>query len=138
MASSSTDPEKGPLMSAWAVSGHDTTTNSDSNSQTPLHLFQLLVGINTPACLTQDGKEVGRITDAKFWRTATSNIGLYERAREQARVQRIKYICTAVISNTLYLLQILLASAFTAMSAYKDTRPVTLTVLGAINTVLAG
>jgi len=36
------------------------------------------------------------------------------------------------------MLQILLAATFTALSAYKDAHPVTLTILGAMNTVLVG
>ncbi|KAK5154390.1 hypothetical protein LTS14_006525 [Recurvomyces mirabilis] len=38
----------------------------------------------------------------------------------------------------LYMLQILLAATFTALSAYQDSSRVILTVLGALNTVLAG
>lgn len=40
--------------------------------------------------------------------------------------------------NLLYLVQILLAATFTALSAYEGAASVTLTVLGAINTVIAG
>jgi hypothetical protein len=38
----------------------------------------------------------------------------------------------------LFLLQIMLAAAFTGLSAYKEANAVTLTILGAVNTVVAG
>lgn len=145
MATDTIDPEKG-LVSAtarsailsWASSAPDNAIINEPSRHTPLQLFQLLVGIYTPPSLTQDGIDLGRATEAKSRRARTDNIGLYQRAKEQERASRIAYRCTSFISNTLYMLQILLAATFTALSAYKDAHPVTLTVLGAMNTVLAG
>lgn len=144
------DPEKG-LISAttrsgipsWASSAPDNAAAvaSSTAQHTPLQLFQLLVGIDTPADLTQDGfNTVSNTTGGKkrSKRTRTDNVGLYERAKQQERASRLAYISTSFISNTLYMLQILLAATFTALSAYKDSNRVTLTVLGAMNTVLAG
>ena len=145
MATDTVDPEKG-LVSAtarstipsWASSAPDNAIINEPSRHTPLQLFQLLVGIYTPPSLTQDGIDLGRATKAKSRRARTDNIGLYQRAKEQERASRIAYQCTSFISNTLYMLQILLAATFTALSAYKNAHPVTLTVLGAMNTVLAG
>jgi hypothetical protein len=145
MATDTPDPEKGLVsvsapsaITSRASSTSDNAITNESSRHTPLQLFQLLVGIHTPLSLTQDGINIGRATEAKSRRARTDNIGLYRRAKEQERASRIAYQCTSFISNTLFLLQILLAATFTAMSAYKEAARVTLTVLGAINTVLAG
>jgi hypothetical protein len=145
MATDTVDLEKGigsatarTAITSWASSAPDKAIISEPSRHTPLQLFQLLVGIYTPPSLTQDGYDLSRATEAKSSQARTSNIGLYQRARKQERASRIAYLCTSFISNSLYMVQILLAATFTALSAYKDTQPVTLTVLGATNTVLAG
>lgn len=142
MATDSIDPEKGPVSASapfartsWASSAPNNAIINESSRHTPLQVFQLLIGIHTPLSLTQDGIEPPKQNSR---RARTDNIGLYERAKEQERASRIAYLCTSFISNTLYMLQILLAATFTAMSSYKDSNRVTLTVLGALNTVLAG
>ncbi|ETN44572.1 uncharacterized protein HMPREF1541_10242 [Cyphellophora europaea CBS 101466] len=145
MATNNTDPEKG-LVSAsarsaipsWASSAPDNTISNESSRLTPLQLFQLLVGIYTPPFLTRDGVDLARATNTKTTHRRTDNVGLYRRAQEQERASRLAYQSTSFISNLLYMLQILLAATFTALSAYKDSNPVTLTVLGAWNTVVAG
>ena len=145
MATNNTDPEKG-LVSAsarsaipsWASSAPDNTISNESSRLTPLQLFQLLVGIYTPPFLTRDGVDLARATNTKTTHRRTDNVGLYRRAQEQERASRLAYQSTSFISNLLYMLQILLAATFTALSAYKDSNPVTLTVLGACNTVVAG
>jgi hypothetical protein len=145
MATDTRDPEKG-IMSAsapsaipsWASSAPDNAVVNESSGYTPLQLFQILVGIHTPPLLTQDGVELGRTTETKSRKGRSDNIGLYQRAKDQERASRLAYLSTSIISNTLYMLQILLAAIFTAMSAYKNAHPVTLTVLGAATTVVAG
>jgi hypothetical protein len=141
MATNTTDPEKGlpsvaarSMMPPWASSAQGNVNDGHSSTPTPLQLFQLLVGINTPPTLLRDKSSPH--TESR--RTGPDNIGLYQRAIGQERASRIAYLSTAFISNTLYMLQILLAATFTALSAYKDSRPVVLTVLGAVNTVVAG
>ncbi|KAF2421123.1 hypothetical protein EJ08DRAFT_738363 [Tothia fuscella] len=145
MANNTPDLEKGalsatsrPAINSWASSALNNTSNNESDGHTPLELFQLLVGIQTPPNLTEHGAKSDRSTQAKSRRIRTDNIGLYERAKDQERASRLAYLSTSFVSNTLYLLQILLAATFTALSAYKDSHPVTLTTLGAVNTVLAG
>lgn len=134
------DPEKG-LITATARPAPSSPASEHGNvpnAHTPLELFQLLVGIHTPSNLTQDHVDIGRGSKAKAGKPRGDNVGLYERARQQERSSRLAYLSTSFISNTLYMLQILLAATFTAMSSYKRAHPVTLTVLGACNTVLAG
>ncbi|KAJ9605867.1 hypothetical protein H2200_009716 [Cladophialophora chaetospira] len=147
MASDNRDPEKGlvsatarPAIPSWASSapGPDNGTINESSRHTPLQLFQVLVGIHTPPSLTQDDVDLERGTKTKSKRPRTDNVGLYQRAKDQERASRLAYLSTSFISNTLFMLQILLAATFTALSAYKDAHPQTLTALGAVNTVLAG
>jgi len=111
---------------------------NESSKHTPLQLFQLLVGIYTPPSLTHDGNDLGKGTRSKSKHARSDNVGLYQCAKNQERASRLAYQSTSFISNTLFLLQIILAAAFTALSAYKGTDRVILTVLGAVNTVLAG
>lgn len=143
MATDSIDPEKGlvsakprPAISSWASSAPGNAEHSPDH--TPLQLFQLLVGIHTPSSLTQDRQAPGKSTDAKALRGRSDNIGLYQRAKEHERQSRMQYKSTSFISNTLFMVQILLAATITALSAYKKAHVVTLTVLGAANTVIAG
>ncbi|KAF2669947.1 hypothetical protein BT63DRAFT_226024 [Microthyrium microscopicum] len=145
MATDTVDLEKGlatatarNAIPSWASSAPDNAILTESSRHTPLQLFQLLVGIHTPPSLTQDSSDLNRAAKAKSRRSRTDNIGLYQRAKDQERANRIAYRCTSTISNTLYMLQILLAAIFTAFSAYKATPPVLLTSLGAVNTVVAG
>lgn len=133
MATNMIDIEKGQMTST--ISSSDAPSPDTPNSQTPLGLFQLLVGIHTHPSLTTRQTDTA---DGQRSRTRSDNIGLYERIQTEERRLRIQYALTSYINNSLYMLQILLAATFTALSAYKDTHPVSLTVLGAINTVLAG
>ena len=136
MAMDNINTEKVPVTS--------TTVASSPHGHTPLQLFQILVGIHTPRSLTQDGCNVERIgtgmstAQPLYVRSHKGNVGLYQRAKDEERRSRIAYLLTSYISNFLFMLQILLAATFTALSAYKDSNAVTLTVLGALNTVVAG
>lgn len=141
MATNTTDAEKGLVSatarsatSSWTPAPQNNASTNESTEHTPLQLFQLLVGIHTPSSLNRNGTTY----EVKSSRDRSGNVGLYQRAKDQERSSRIAYLCTSFISNTLYLIQILLAATFTALSAYKETAAVTLTVLGAVNTVLAG
>jgi hypothetical protein len=116
------------------------TPDADSNTQ--LQLFRVLVGIDTPLNLThncnKDGGTVSPSLPSTTSRVRGTNIGLYQRAKDQERRSRIAYLFTSYIGNTMFLVQIILAAAFTGLSAYKDAHAVTLTTLGALNTVVAG
>lgn len=118
------------------------TPDADSNTQ--LQLFRVLIGIDTPLNLTHNGDPIHKEeTDSSLPPSVTSrvrgkNLGLYQRAKDQERRSRIAYLFTSYIGNTMFLVQIILAAAFTGLSAYKDAHAVTLTTLGALNTVVAG
>lgn len=142
MTTNTTDLEKGILSAtahsmvpSWtpSTSGNADVNLSESSNYTPLQLFQLLVGIKTPSFIASDDT-----TQTNSRRPQSENVGLYQRTKNQARVSRRKYLLTSYISNILYMLQILLAATFTALSAYKEAHPDVLTVLGALNTVVAG
>jgi hypothetical protein len=146
MASAS-DPEKGlvsaatrPIAPSSTSSGPYNALNSETKPvKSSLELYQLLVGIHTPECLTQqESVTTGSNAPTSSRKRRSDNVGLYDRAKEQERASRLAFLSTSIISNTLYMLQILLAATFTALSAYKDSNRVTLTVLGAMNTVVAG
>lgn len=145
MATNTTDPEKGIVAAtshSWTPSAADSANVNmninESTNYTPLQLFQLLVGIKTPSFLASDDINNGT-AQTKSGRPARSeNVGLYQRAKDQARTSKYKYLATSYISNILYIFQILLAATFTALSAYKGAHPDVLTVLGALNTVVAG
>lgn len=147
MAINNVDPEK-TLVSRTTYSvvppdvpssaDHANLNTNEPSGHTPLQLFQLLIGLQTPPELTSEGIDVCRTTEEGSRRARDDNIGLYQRAKQQERSSRIAYVCTSIISNTLYMFQIILAATFTACSAYKNTNPVTLTILGAFNTVVAG
>jgi len=142
---------------------HPFSNTQDTAADSPLELFQWLVGIHTPPCLKEPSESSLQSSNTglpqhpkdqehRTWiarllpclkrspkpSTRGDNIGLYQRSKDQERRSRIAYLLTSYISNTLFLLQIMLAAAFTGLSAYKDTNTVTLTVLGAFNTVVAG
>ncbi|KXS98400.1 hypothetical protein AC578_4682 [Pseudocercospora eumusae] len=121
MAADKINPEKVPVASV--------TIASSSRGHMPLQLFQILVGIHTPPSLTQDGCNV---------RSHKGNVGLYQRTRDEERQGSIAYLLTNYISDFLFMLQILLAATFAELSAYKDFNAATLTILGALNTVVAG
>jgi hypothetical protein len=140
MATSNIDPEKGFASSAAASATSpqsisapdDKLMNQHTSRESPLHTFRLLVGLSPPPAKSRRHLAGGH--KPKRWH----NKGLYHRAKAQERASRRSFLATSFISNTLYLLQILLAATFTALSAYKDANRVGLTVLGAANTVVAG
>lgn len=159
------DSTKGATSSTIRPTSSVLTNNApDAVANNPLELFQWLVGIHTPLCLmdrmesaTQSDNialNQQRAKDQEHERwishllpcmkrspkpiTRGDNIGLYQRSKDQERRARIAYLLTSYISNTLFLLQIMLAAAFTGLSAYKEANAVTLTILGAVNTVVAG
>jgi hypothetical protein len=138
MAGDNVDSGKGTTTSSTARPTSSVMTNGtpgnpshsaqDAIAHSPLELFQWLVGIHTPQFLMHTS-DSGKQSD---------NVGLYQRAKDQERRSRIAYLLTSYISNTLFLLQIMLAAAFTGLSAYKEANAETLTILGAFNTVVAG
>lgn len=121
--------------------------------QTELEIFQNLVGIHF---LREGGgvlhpkhrkalgleKPVSAFNDI-FFASKTADLrfrnrGLYNRCLAQDQKNRVMYSLSNYVISFLYLLQILIAAAITGLSAYERNASVPLTVLGAINAVLAG
>lgn len=84
----------------------------------------------------QNGRPRKKLTTL-LYNSYTSNEGLYQRALNEELKASIGYGFSSFIITTIYLLQILVAATITALAAYEGHR-VAVTVLGAINTVLAG
>jgi hypothetical protein len=157
MAGDNIDPSKNATTSSTVrptssvmtngTPGHPSHNAQDAIAHNSLELFQWLVGIETPSFLMHSSEPRKRSDLVclfqplmHFFRSGkqSNNVGLYQRAKDQERRSRIAYLLTSYISNTLFLLQIMLAAAFTGLSAYKEANAVTLTILGAFNTVVAG
>jgi Zn-finger nucleic acid-binding protein len=123
---------------------------SDRNPhfKSELQIFQGLVGINflKEGGLPNDDAEPPPIVSplrSIFMPSRTAkqrmrNRGLYNRAVTQDLKNRSMYAITHYIISGLYLLQVLVAATLTALSAYQQSSTVVLTVLGALNTVIAG
>lgn len=93
---------------------------------TQLTVFREIVGINpTPA-----------LGFGKVKRPAP-NKGIYLRTCQAESKARLQYYACAAIFNTCFLLQIVVAAALTAIGAAKGPH-IAVTVLGAVNTVMAG
>ena len=91
-----------------------------------LTVFREIVGINpTPALELQDATR------------PAENKGLYRRTCQAESKARLQYYVCAATFNTCFLLQIVVAAALTALGAANGPH-LAVTVLGAVNTVIAG
>lgn len=117
--------------------------------KTELEIFQTLVGIR----FLQEGgahlpkseqsiKPANPLLDiflpSKTGANRFRNRGLFDRTLSQDMKNRVMYSISHYVISFLYLLQIVLAATFTALSASKRSSTAPLTILGALNTVLAG
>ena len=130
-------------------SSSDTSDNNNKHSKGELEIFQTLVGIHF---LAPGGDRLAdtskQIRPANPWadiflpsRTAKNrfrNRGLYDRVLSQDMKNRSMYAIARYVVILLYLVQIVIAATFTALSAYQKSSVVTLTSICAINTVIAG
>lgn len=116
-----------------------------SGSTTLLDSFRTLVGLRPYHEVTTQSSTSGDDIEAAhpqtflsrlFAGSAPYNLGAYERAVSDERSARWAFRAASILIDVLYLLQIVVAAAFTGLSAYEGHRT-TLTVLGAINTILA-
>ena len=150
----STDLEKGL--------SHGSATNESqhhSSSDTPdgeikhykgdLAVFQTLIGIyflapggGPNSDTSKQVKPASPMADiflpSKAAKKRFRNRGLYDRVLSQDLKNRSMYAIARYIVIFLYLLQIVIAATFTALSAYQKSSVATLTSLGAVNTVIAG
>lgn len=129
----------------------NTHTSRNPHFRSELEIFQGLVGIKflkpggepiPPEDLPTEPSVHPFLTTffPSLTKTArTHNRGIYNRAVTQDLKNRSLYTISRYIISGLYLLQILVAATLTALSASQSPSSTTaLTVLGAINTVLAG
>jgi hypothetical protein len=93
---------------------------------TQLTVFREIVGIN-PAPALGIGKS----------KRPAPNKGIYQRTCQAESKARLQYYACAATFNTCFLLQIVVAAALTAIGAAKGPH-IAVTVLGAVNTVIAG
>ena len=70
-------------------------------------------------------------------RRTANNVGVYKRIVDAERGARHQYYSVACLINACLLLQIIFASALTALGASGSSH-VTITIFGALNTVIAG
>ena len=118
-----------PNASTGPKSNQDPPSTSSSppkkSAAERLKLFRDLVGIN-PLPM----KEAGQKRPAP-------NVGTYKRLVEALSKRRVEYYATASFINTCLFGQIVVAAALTALGAAAGSH-IIITVLGSINTVIAG
>lgn len=99
-----------------------------SNTQHPPKLlkFRDRTGINTPDLLAlRHGERPG------------PNVGVYARVIQEERKAKWQYHAISSVINVIFLGQILVAAALTALGA-SNTSHIAITILGSVNTVIAG
>ena len=110
--------------------------------------FQLRVGICSPPYLRGAAPPSGAfgrggtsssltLTNSAVPSRAGSNEGIYTRTVEQESKTRLQYSLSIWAVNTFFMLQIIVGAALTALGAAKGP-PAAVTVLGAVNTIVAG
>ena len=144
-----------------AFTQHSSTVKPDHADSIPvtdyLDIYQKLVGIRTGDRITDltngqpkpPNKTKSNIERSAnngrpprsflslFYKGYTYNDGYYQRAVDEQLKASILYNCCDIFFTAVYILQISVAAIITALSAYTGHR-ITLTILGAVNTVLAG
>ena len=88
--------------------------------------FRNLTGIDTPANIKKDYRQ-----------RAAKNIGIYSRVVSEERKTQVQYYVMASIIEASFLSQIVVAATLTALGA-ADASYIAITVLGSVNTVIAG
>jgi hypothetical protein len=112
----------------------DKKRNSGDNDTTDDNLYSMDGYVNRPDPLL--GKHNWHFKSL-FATSSPANDGYYISAVQSEWKAFIGYQLSNVFITTVYVLQIFVAATITALAAYDGHR-VTLTILGAINTVLAG
>ena len=113
-------------MNEAALADHAQRPLQTPRRNVQLTVFREIVGINPPPTL--DFGNAKRPADNK---------GLYKRTVQAESKVRLQYYACAAIFNTCFLLQIVVAAALTALGAANGPH-LAVTVLGAVNTVIAG
>ena len=102
-----------------------------------LKLYQELVGISSSDDI-DNGKSLLRPRRIMWWyKQPTNNTGYYKRILDEELRTTICYATVACVYNSSLMLQVLIAATITALAASSERR-VTITILGGINTAIAG
>ena len=88
--------------------------------------FRNLTGIDTPKNIIRDYRQ-----------RPAKNVGIYSRVVAEERKTHIQYYLMATIIEASFLSQIVVAATLTALGA-ADASHIAITVLGSVNTVIAG
>ncbi|KAL8736464.1 MAG: hypothetical protein Q9166_000256 [cf. Caloplaca sp. 2 TL-2023] len=106
-------------------------TPHDPNAIPPKLLkLRTIIGISTPESLSQTPKN-------PFSTRPAPNLGIYTRIIHEEHSAKFQFYFTASVINICYFSQICIAATLTALGASTASK-VAITVLGAVNTVLAG
>ncbi|KAL8948623.1 MAG: hypothetical protein Q9222_005201 [Ikaeria aurantiellina] len=97
-----------------------------------LQKLRTVIGISTPESLAPSTKSTN-----PFSRRPAPNLGIYARIAIEERNARLQFYATASLINACYFGQIIVAAALTALGASSSSH-IVITVLGALNTVIAG
>ncbi|KAL9588529.1 MAG: hypothetical protein Q9203_002671 [Teloschistes exilis] len=102
----------------------------DPNAVPPkLVKLRTVIGISTPESLA--------LSSSAPQQRPGANLGIYARIIKQEQIARYEFYFAASLINTCYFGQIIVAAALTALGASSSSH-VVITVLGALNTVIAG
>lgn len=113
-------------MASHDLEAGDTSANEGTKPNgDKLKLFRDLVGINPIPPSPKSSKR------------PAENMGTYKRLVDAEAKARVEYYATASAINACLLLQIIVAAALTSLGASSGSH-VVITILGAINTVIAG
>ena len=88
--------------------------------------FRNLTGIDTPANIKKDYRQ-----------RPAKNVGIYSRVVSEEKKTQVQYYFMASIIEASFLSQIVVAATLTALGA-ADASYIAITVLGSVNTVIAG
>ena len=138
---SSTEPARTRNPSAVNPSGarpnssRDGTTPSDA-TRSPVSDFRIAIGIHNKKSLTDPSARP--VTDRGIYARPVINRGIYRRVFKAERNASRQYKIFATLINSALGLQIVIASALTALGASGAHSRAAVTIFGAINTILAG
>ena len=88
--------------------------------------FRNLTGIDTPANIKKD-----------YHQRPAKNVGIYSRVVSEEKKTQVQYYFMASVIEASFLSQIVVAATLTALGA-ADASYIAITVLGSVNTVIAG
>ncbi|KAL8941085.1 MAG: hypothetical protein Q9216_002456 [Gyalolechia sp. 2 TL-2023] len=94
--------------------------------------LRTVIGISTPENLA-----ITTSSGGPFNKRPGPNLGIYARIIAEEKVARFQFYFAASVINVCYLGQIVVAAALTALGA-SSSNHIVITVLGALNTVIAG